>query len=53
MMPVGTPPNAIVFATGELTIRQMCRAGVWLDLLSIAWTLLLVWLLGPRLPGVG
>jgi sodium-dependent dicarboxylate transporter 2/3/5 len=53
MMPVGTPPNAIVFATGELSIRQMCRAGIWLDLLSIAWILVLVWLLGDRLPGVG
>jgi sodium-dependent dicarboxylate transporter 2/3/5 len=53
MMPVGTPPNAIVFATGEFSIRQMCRAGIWLDLLSIAWILVLVWLLGARLPGLG
>ena len=36
MMPVGTPPNAIVFGTGHLSIGQMCRAGFWLNLTAIA-----------------
>ena len=33
MMPVGTPPNAIVFATGRITIGQMMRAGFYLNII--------------------
>lgn len=35
MLPVGTPPNAIVFGTGRLTIPQMARAGFLLNLMMI------------------
>ena len=35
MMPVGTPPNAIVFGTGLIRLPQMMRAGVWLNLAGI------------------
>ena len=35
MLPVGTPPNAIVFGTGHVTIPQMAKAGVWLDIIGI------------------
>ena len=34
MLPVGTPPNAIVFGSGYVTIPQMARIGVVLDLLA-------------------
>ncbi len=41
MMPVATPPNAIVFGTGHVTIRQMARAGLWLNVAGIVLITLL------------
>jgi sodium-dependent dicarboxylate transporter 2/3/5 len=35
MLPVATPPNAIVFGSGYLTIPQMCKAGVWLNVIGM------------------
>jgi sodium-dependent dicarboxylate transporter 2/3/5 len=33
MLPVATPPNAIVYASGQVTVPQMARAGIVLNLL--------------------
>jgi sodium-dependent dicarboxylate transporter 2/3/5 len=37
MMPVATPPNAVVFGTGLVTIGQMVRAGAILNVLLVAF----------------
>lgn len=36
MMPVGTPPNAIVYGSGHVSIGQMARAGLALNLIGLA-----------------
>lgn len=35
MLPVATPPNAIVFGSGEIDLPEMVRAGFWLNVLSV------------------
>jgi len=34
MMPVSTPPNAVVFSTGQLKVRDMAMAGIFVNILS-------------------
>ncbi len=51
MLPVGTPPNAIVFSTGAVSIAQMARGGLLLNLVGILlitlfWQLLGGWAMG-------
>ena len=47
MLPVGTPPNAIVFATGRVPLRQMLRAGLLLDLAAVVVITLVGYLIVP------
>ena len=35
MLPVATPPNAVVFGSGFVPLPQMARAGIWLNLIGI------------------
>ena len=35
MLPVATPPNAVVFSFGHVSIGQMVKAGFWLNLIGI------------------
>ena len=35
MLPIATPPNAIVFSSNRLTVWQMIRTGFWLNLIGI------------------
>ena len=43
MLPVATPPNAVVFGSGLVSIPEMSRAGVWLNLTAIALITLLTY----------
>jgi len=40
MFPIATPPNAIVFSTGYIRMKDMIRAGILLDLASVLIILL-------------
>mgnify|MGYP000745678234 CR=1 FL=1 len=45
MLPVATPPNAIVFSSGYISIAQMARAGFALNIVSVLLvTAIAVWL---------
>ncbi|MBZ0247355.1 MAG: anion permease, partial [Cyclobacteriaceae bacterium] len=51
MMPISTPPNAILFASGHISVKQMVRAGVLVNLfslilISVAMLTIGVWLYG-------
>lgn len=50
MMPVGTPPNAIVFGTGLIRLPQMMRAGFFLNLAGILVITALATLFATMLP---
>lgn len=46
MMPVATPPNAIVFASGRLRIRDMIKTGLIINLVAIVLITLHTWMVG-------
>ncbi len=45
MMPVATPPNAIVFGSGRIGIAEMVRAGMVMNVVSVLVVTLTGWLL--------
>ena len=47
MLPVATPPNAIVFSSGVLTIPEMVRAGFFMNLVALVVLTLLATLAVP------
>lgn len=49
MLPVATPPNAVVFGSGYLRIPDMVKKGFFLNLISILTIVLMVYFLLPSL----
>ena len=47
MLPVATPPNAIVFSSRCVTIPQMARTGFWLNLIAVVLITLFVFIVLP------
>lgn len=41
MLPMATPPNAIVFASGYIKVHEMARAGIILNLISVGLLILM------------
>ena len=52
MMPVGTPPNAMVYGSGFVKMRDMIRVGFVLDLLSWLFTVAVLIIFGWLIFGV-
>jgi sodium-dependent dicarboxylate transporter 2/3/5 len=51
MMPIATPPNAIVFGCGRIRIAEMARVGFFLNLAGVLVISTLFYLLGPAIFG--
>jgi sodium-dependent dicarboxylate transporter 2/3/5 len=49
MLPVATPPNAVVFGSGYLKIPDMMKTGIWMNLISIILVTLAAYYLLPIL----
>ena len=46
MMPVATPPNAIVFGSGRIKIAEMAKVGVFINVIGVMMVAVLFYLIG-------
>jgi sodium-dependent dicarboxylate transporter 2/3/5 len=51
MLPVATPPNAVIFGSGYLKISDMIKAGIWMNIISIVLITVMVYFLLPLIWG--
>jgi len=49
MLPMGTPPNAIVFASGHIKLKHMTKAGFVMNIIAVIMITLFCWFLLPLL----
>jgi solute carrier family 13 (sodium-dependent dicarboxylate transporter), member 2/3/5 len=49
MLPMGTPPNAIVFASGHIKLKQMTKTGFIMNIIAVIFITLFCWFLLPLL----
>ena len=52
MLPVATPPNAIIFGTGRIRIDDMARSGVGLNMIGVVLITTAIYILGKVVLGV-
>lgn len=52
MLPVGTPPNAIVFGTNKVSIAEMVKTGFWLNVIASVIIIVVVYLWVPVVYGI-
>ena len=52
MLPVATPPNAIVFGSGQVPMQAMIRTGIRLNLIMAVVVVSVVYLIRPLLPAL-
>ena len=49
MLPVATPPNAVVFGSGYLRIPDMVKAGIWMNIISVVLLALITYFFLPMI----
>jgi len=47
MLPVATPPNAVVFGSGYLKMEDMVKKGFWMNIISIILLTLIIYFVLP------
>ena len=52
MLPVATPPNAIIFGTNRIKISEMAKTGIWLNLIGVVLITISIYVIGRTVFGI-